>query len=46
MSDDTGRSELDRLVKKKPRWIIRWGMTILLVLMALAFAVMKYVLAP
>ena len=46
MSDDTGRSGLDRLVRKRPRWIIRWGMTVLLVIMALIFWAMKNVLAP
>ncbi len=46
MSGDRSRFELDRLVNRKPRWFIRWGMTILFILMILIFVVMKNVLAP
>ncbi|GAB6280536.1 MAG: hypothetical protein STSR0007_06140 [Thermovirga sp.] len=46
MSSDRSRFELDRLVGMRPRWLVRWGMTILFAIMVLAFAVMKYVLAP
>jgi len=46
MSEDMTHSELARLVNKKPRWLVRWGMTILFVIMALIFVVMKNVLAP
>jgi|LDZU01.1.fsa_nt_gi hypothetical protein len=46
MSEGRERCELDRLVKRKPRWLIRWGMTLLFILMILIFVVMKTVLAP
>lgn len=46
MSGNRSRFELDRLLSKRPRWLVRWGMTILFVVMALIFAVMKNVLAP
>lgn len=45
MSGDRSPLELDRLVNKKPRWFIRWGMTILFAIMVLIFIVMKSVLA-
>lgn len=46
MGEEKERGELDRLLTRKPRWAIRWGMSILFVVMALAFWVMKNVLAP
>jgi hypothetical protein len=46
MRKDMDRSELDRLINRKPRWFIRWGMTILLAIMILVFMVIKGALAP
>lgn len=46
MSEGRERCELGRLVKRKPRWLIRWGMTLLFAVMVLVFWVMKNVLAP
>ncbi|MBN2033530.1 MAG: hypothetical protein JW836_09655 [Deltaproteobacteria bacterium] len=46
MSEGRERGELDRLVKKKPGWLIRWGMTLLFAVMALIFWATKNILAP
>jgi hypothetical protein len=29
MSQDSSRSDLTKIIDKKPNWIIRWGITIL-----------------
>ena len=46
MSEEKEHRELNRLLKIKPGWTIRWGMTILFAVMALIFWAMKNTLAP
>lgn len=39
--NDFARPELDDLLNKKPPWLARWGMTVLFVIMAAVFLLLK-----